>query len=306
MASAVISAVVPTQVIGFRASVQLRGQAVAKQQATWRPVSPGYFETAGIPMVEGRPLLDTDTARGPRITVANRAFLRAFSVEGHAVGATLTTSFGKEPLTIVGVVGDITPAGEADRPALYVPIAQAPIGGGNLLIRARHDPQSLIPDLTARLRAVAPALALDRVQRVAESLEAGRAVTRFATLLAATFAGLALLLSVIGVYGLVAGEVSARWRELAVRLALGASHGDTLWTVLRPCAAILAAGAGMGVLGALSAGPAIRSLLHGVPPGDPYTLAFAPALLGLVGMVAAVLAAARVLRADPAATLRNE
>jgi hypothetical protein len=87
---------------------------------------------------------------------------------------------------------------------------------------------------------------------------------------------------------------------------VGASHADTLWTVLRPCAAILGAGAAIGVLGTLSAGPALQSLLRGVPPVDPFTLAFAPAVLGLVGMVAAVLAAARVLRADPATTLRNQ
>jgi len=131
-------------------------------------------------------------------------------------------------------------------------------------------------------------------------------VIRFTTILAASFAGLALLLSAIGVYGLVAGEVSARWRELAVRLAVGASYGDTLWTVIRPCATILGGGSTIGVLGALSAGPALRSLLYGVAPADPYTLAFAPALLGLAGMTAAVLAATRVLRVDPASTLRSE
>jgi putative ABC transport system permease protein len=305
VASAAISGVLPTRVIGLRASIQRAGEAGAPQQATWRPVSPGYFETAGIPIVAGRPFVNTDTARAPRIAIVNRAFLRSLPIEGAAVGARITTSFGKEPLTIVGVAGDVTPAGEADRPAVYVTIDQFPIGGGNLLIRTQSDPRAIIPELTARLRSMAPELAMDRVHRVAESLEAGRAVIRFTTLLAATFAGLALLLSAIGVYGLVAGEVSARWRELAVRLAVGASHGDTLWTVIRPCAAILGGGAAIGVLGVLSAGPALQSLLHGVPPADPYTLAFAPALLGLVGMVAAVLAAARVLRADPAATLRH-
>jgi ABC-type antimicrobial peptide transport system permease subunit len=110
----------------------------------------------------------------------------------------------------------------------------------------------------------------------------------------------------IGVYGLAAGEVSARWREIAIRLALGASNRDAFWTVIRPCAAILAAGASMGVLAALSVGPALESQLHGIGPVDAPTLIFAPALLGIVGMVAAILAAARVLRADPAATLRSE
>ncbi len=267
---------------------------------------PAYFETAGIPIVAGRALSATDTARAPRIAVVNRALLRSLPMEGSGLGARIMATFAKAPLTIVGVVGDVTPAGEADRPAVYVPIDQAPIGGGYLLVRTQGDPRAIVPVLAARLRRVAPGIAMDRVQRLAESLEAGRAVIRFTTLLSAAFAVLALLLSVIGVYGLVAGEVSARWRELAVRLAVGATHGDTLWTVIRPCAAIVGAGAAIGVLGALSAGPALQSLLQGVPPGDPYTLAFAAAVLVLAGMVAAVLAAARVLRADPAATLRNQ
>lgn len=289
---------------GFRAGVKRAGEAGDPQQTTWRPIGPGYFETAGIPMVAGRSFARTDTARSTRVAIVNRALLRAFP--NIAVGERLMTDLGKELLTIVGVAGDITPAGEPDRPAFYVAVAQYPIGGGSLLIRTHSDPRASIPGLIARLRSLLPGLGADRVHRVAESLEAGRAVIRFTTILAASFAGLALLLSSIGVYGLVAGEVSARSRELAVRLAVGASHGDALWTVIRRCAAILGGGSAIGVLGALRAGPALQSLLHGVTPADPYTLALAPALLGLAGMMAAVLAAARVLRADPASTLRCE
>jgi predicted permease len=302
--SAAISQGLPTRVRGFRAAIQRAGEASASQHMTWRPVGPGYFETASIPIVAGRSFTRGDTAHSVRVAIVNRAFLRALPMI--AVGERLTTDLGKELLTIVGVAGDVTPAGEPDLPAFYVSVAQYPIGGGSLLIRTRSDPRASIPGLIDRLRGLLPGLATDHVHRVAESLEAGRAVIRFTTLLAATFAGLALLLSAIGVYGLVAGEVSARWRELAVRLAVGASHGDVLWTVLRPCAVILGAGSAIGLLGALSAGPALQSLLHGVTPADPYTLAFAPALLALAGMTAAVLAAGRVLWADPAATLRSE
>jgi predicted lysophospholipase L1 biosynthesis ABC-type transport system permease subunit len=206
----------------------------------------------------------------------------------------------------VGVVGDITPAGEADRPALYVPIDQMSIGSGYVIVRAQADPRSILPALASRLRSAAPSLALDRIHRVADVLESSRAVTRFSAQVAATFAGLALLLSMIGVYGLTASDVSARWRELAVRLALGASQRNALWTVLRPCATVLAIGSALGLVGALSVGPALASLLHGVRPADLPTLAVAPILLGALGLMAAALAATRVLRADPAATLRSE
>jgi len=175
-----------------------------------------------------------------------------------------------------------------------------------LIVRAQGDPRSILPALASRLRGAAPSLALDRVHRVADALESSRAVTRFSAQVAATFAALALLLSMIGVYGLTASEVSARWRELAVRLALGATRRDTLWTVVRPCAMVLAAGTALGLAGAVSVGPALASLLHGVRPADLPTLAVAPLLLAALGLVSALLAATRVLRADPAATLRSE
>jgi ABC-type antimicrobial peptide transport system permease subunit len=185
---------------------------------------------------------------------------------------------------------------------------QFPLGDGNryLLVSAYNDPRSTVPSLTSRLRAVAPNLALDRVRRVAETLEEGRSPTRFNTQLAATFAGLALLLSMIGVYGLTAAEVSARWRELAIRLAMGATQRTALWLAIRPCAVILVVGAAIGVLGALSIGPGLTSLLHGVTPDDPSTLMAVPIVLCAMGILAAFLAAVRVLRADPAEILRGD
>jgi len=128
------------------------------------------------------------------------------------------------------------------------------MAGGSLLVRTDDDLQSVVPAPRARLRAVAPALALDRITRVAETLEAARAVTRFNTQLASAFAALALLLSAIGVYGLTAGEVAGRWRELAIRLALGASRREAAWAAIRPGAVALAVGVTIGIAAALGAG----------------------------------------------------
>ena len=297
----------PTQVIGLRAPVQVLGEADAvSSPATLRPISPGYFETAGIPVVSGRAFTAADTEQAPRVAIVNATFVRELLGGRAAVGVRLMRPSIDAPTSIVGVVGDVTPAGEPDRPALYVPVEQVSIGGGYLLVRTDGDPRAMLPALTSRLRTAAPNLAMDRVRRVADTLEAQRAVTRFATQVAATFAGLALLLSIIGVYGLTASDVVARWRELAIRLALGASHRRTLWTVVRPCAVVLVIGAAIGVLGALLAGPALASLLHGVGPSDVWALGLAPMLLGTIGALAAVLAAWRVLHADPATTLRSE
>lgn len=301
-----VSMRLPTQVIGLRASVRMLGERELDLPATWRPVSPGYFDTVGIPVTAGRRFASTDTQLTPRVAIVNTTFVRDLLGGRQPLGSRLTTSLYDDSMSIVGVVGDVMPAGEADRPALYVPIDQFPIGGGYLIVRSQGDPRSILPALTSRLRNAAPSLAVDRLRRVAEELEESRAVTRFSTQVAATFAGLALALSMIGVYGLTAGDVSARWRELAVRLALGASGRETLWTVIRPCAAILGAGAALGILGAVSVGPGLASLLRGVGPTDVPTLVVAPVLLGAMGILAAMLAARRVLRADPAETLRSE
>ena len=306
VASAAWALRLPTQIPGLRTTVNVIGEAPLETPATLRLVSAGYFDTVGIPITAGRRFGSHDTQQAPRVAIVNAAFVRDLLGGRSPLDVRMTSSLIDDPIIVVGVAGDTTPAGEADRPALYVPLDQLSTASGYLIIRAQGDPRSIVPALTRRLRTVAPALAADRVSRVAESLEASRAVVRFSTQVAAMFAGLALLLSLIAVYGLTAGDVSARWRELAVRLALGASRGETLWTVIRPCAALLAAGSVLGIVGAASAGPALASLLRGVDPADAPTLIGAPLLLGAVGLIAALLAARRVLRADPATILRSE
>jgi putative ABC transport system permease protein len=301
-----VSMRLPTQLTGLRAPVQIVGGAKLDSPATLRPVSQGYFESVGIPVTAGRGFLNTDSQRAPRVAIVNASFVRELLGGRPALDLRVTTPFSNEPVSIVGIAGDVTPAGESDRPAFYVPTDQLAIGSGYLIVRAKGDPLSIVPALTGRLRAAAPSLPADRVHRVAAGLEESRAVTRFSTQVAALFAALALLLSMIGVYGLTAGEVSARWRELAVRQALGASRRDALGTVVRPCAAILAGGAALGVIGALSVGPGLASLLHGVSSADGPTLLMVPVVLGAIGIGAALLAARRVVGVDPAETLRSE
>ena len=234
--SASVSMRLPTQLTGLRALVGVVGEESLNTPAVLRPVTPRYFETIDVPVMEGRPFAATDGPRAPRVAIVNAAFVRDVLNGRAALATRVTTPLIDGPMAVVGVVGDVTPAGEPDRPALYVPVDQIAIGAGYLVVRTDGDPRSTMAALTARLRAVAPSLALDRTRRVAEALEQSRGVTRFAMQLANLFAALAVVLAMIGIYGLTAGEVTARWRELAVRLALGASRRDAFWTVLRPCA----------------------------------------------------------------------
>ena len=308
--SATVALMLPTRIAGLRATVRVEGPAGPYRNtpaaATLRLVTPRYFATVGLQLTSGRDFTALDTRTAPRVAIVNAAFIRDVLGGREALGARLTTDIVEGRFAVVGAVANVTPAGESDRPALYVSVDQIAVAGGSLLVRTDGDLQSVVPALRARLRAVAPALALDRITRVAETLEAGRAVTRFNTQLASAFAALALLLSAIGVYGLTAGEVAGRWPELAIRLALGASRREAAWAVIRPGAVALAVGVTIGIAAALGAGRTMTALLHGVHPADPPTFVAVPVLLVVVGLVAASLAAARVLRADPAATLRRE
>jgi hypothetical protein len=269
-------------------------------------VTPGYFDTARIPLVAGRDFAAIDRRDSPAVAIVNAAFARETFDRKSALGARVTTTLVKRPLSIVGIVGDVTPGGERDLPAVYVPVEQVPLGGGFLVVRTGREPERVIPMLRDRLRATAPALALDRIQIVSESLESGRFVTRFTTRLTSAFAFLALMLAATAVYALTAGEVIRRWRELGIRLALGATRRQALWTVLRPGALALAIGLAVGAGAALGSGRWIGVLLRGIGPADPATLLAVPILLTAVGALAALLASVRVLREDPAAALRRD
>jgi putative ABC transport system permease protein len=305
--SAAVALRQPHQLAGIRIGVGVVG--VTTEESTTvvlRPVSTRYFETIGTALTTGRDFTSSDRETAPPVAIVNGAFVRTVLHGRRALGMRLKTSLVDGELTIVGEVPDMTPAGEADRPALYVAAEQMAFGGGALLVRTDVAPPLVLPALTARLRATASQLALDRIHEVADDLEAGRAITRFNTELAGAFAALALLLSAIGVYGLTAGEVAGRWRELAVRLALGASSREALWTAMRPSINAVGAGIGLGLGGAVAAARAMSSLLHGVSPADPATLVVVPTLLAMIGLVAASLAAAQVVRTEPAATLRGD
>jgi hypothetical protein len=271
-----------------------------------RPVTTGFFETVELPLREGRGFGDGDAGGSPDVAVANAAFVRQLLGGGPALGRRLRIDLESDPVTIVGVAADLTPGGAPDQPALYRPTGQFPVPGGSLLVRTDGNPSAILAPLTARLRDALPGAAFDRVRNVADLVAAGRAVTRFNALLAGAFAIMALTLAAIGIYGLTAGEVSARRSELGVRLALGATRRNAVWTAIRPAARALAGGGLLGVAGTLAVAKWMGSLLQGVSPADPPTLLAVTLLLGLVGSVATLLAIMPVLRGNLLAALRQE
>jgi len=281
-------------------------QTSARAVATLRPVTPHYFETTGIRITRGRGLNADDRQGAPLVGLVNTAFVRDILGSRPPLGIRLRTEIADTPISIVGVTGDVTPTGQPDRPALYVALDQIAVAGGSLLVRTAGAPEAVLPLILARVHEAAPALALDRVQTFDAIVGATRAVTRFNAQLASGFAAIALLLAAIGVYGLTAGEVAGRWRELAVRMALGASRRRAFWSVCAPAAFALAAGLIAAVALVPALGGPFGTLLRGTSPLDAAALAGVPLMLGVVGLTAAALAARRVLRADPAAALRGE
>jgi predicted permease len=300
--SAAVAFRLPTDVGGLRVSTRIEGQP--SLPAVLRLVTPGYFDTVGIRVLEGRALSPADTRQRPRVAVINRAYARALLNGVAPVDQTLTTDLVGGGIAIVGVVSDVTPAGAADGPALYVSFDQFAINAGSLLVRVAGDPAAVIPSLVVRLRAAAPGLPFDRIQTLDDALAAGRAVARFSTLVASSFGLLAIALAVIGIYGLSAIEVSSRRQEAGVRLALGATRGELLWSLMAPTARTLLVAMTLGLVAAGATATAMRSVLEGVRPLDPIAFVVLPMLLGLMSVVAALVAGWPLLRMDPAAALR--
>jgi putative ABC transport system permease protein len=298
----------PNQLTYLRVPVEVVGGPTGNTAAiTLRPVTPGYFDTVEIPLLAGRNFGPEDRQTAPRVAIVNTAFVREVLQGASAIGTRLRTSMFDGEFAIVGEVANVTPAGEADRSALYVSIGQLHIGGGgSLLVRTTDAPQAVVPALVSRLRSVTPSVAFDRVDEVAELLALGRAATRFNMQLASAFAMLALLLAAVGVYGLTAGEVISRWRELGVRLALGATRRQALWTVMRSSTTALSVGIVAGLIIACIVARGMKSLLLGVEPTDGVVLVSAPMLFVIIGLAASALASLRVIKADPATILRVE
>ena len=285
--------------------------AAQKQQAVEDSVSPETFRTLGIPLRRGRTFDERDHAGAPRVMVVSEGFARKFLPTGEVVGRHLTVK-GKTPTDyeIVGVVGDVRRDGlNADAPAsAYFCYLQRPSYYAALYVRAAGglDPESLaepVKDAIWRVDADQP---IGKVQTLEQAASGSVGYVRLYTALFAVFAGLTLGLAALGIYGTVAYSVGLRTREIGIRLALGAQKGDVLRLVLRQGVWLVTLGLVLGIGTALSLAHLMKSLLYGIQPTDPATLAFVAVLLGGVSLLASWLPARRAARIDPLRALREE
>jgi predicted permease len=279
-------------------------------------VSADYFRTLGVPVVEGRAFAATDRADAPRVGIVNETMARRAWPDGGALGARVTLDDGvEEPLEVVGVVADVRHHGpaRAPEPELYVPHAQAPPiawrwqeGGMSLLVRADAAPAAVLPRARAAVAAVDRELPVFGLTTLEQVVDDSVASTRALMRLLVAFAGLALILAAVGVYGVVSYGVAQRTRELGIRVALGAAASSVRRLVLGRGMAVAGLGIALGTAASVVLARTLRASLYGVGPTDPATLAGVAAILAAVSAAACWLPARRAARLDPVVALKTE
>ena len=277
-----------------------------KMSAQYLTATPSYFRAAGIPLRRGRLFTDQDVPGSPAVILINDTMARRFWPNEDPIGQRIRR--GKRVLTIVGMVGDVRHNGpdKDTGPQFYLPHAQQPSGTMYLAVRAAAEPLKLAAAVRLEIRGMEREALVTRVQTMERSLSDSVAGPRVLTVLLGSFAGFALVLAALGLYGVIAYSVSQRTHELGVRIALGAGRGDVLKLVLGEALALALAGITIGMAGAFAATRLLSSLLYRVAARDPSVFATVPVLLALVVLVASYIPARRAAAVEPLAALRCE
>jgi putative ABC transport system permease protein len=276
--------------------------------------TPDYIRTAGIPLLKGRFFTERDDDKAPLVLVVNKAFADKYFPGEDVIGKRLMPGASgpgqKDDLMreIVGVVGsaklfalDIEP-----KPIYYFPYKQLAWMPPVVMLRTAVPPRTLESALRGQMAALDPLVPVFQVRTMDELLSTQVAEPRFHTLLLGCFAGIALLLTMVGLYGVVAYSVTRRTREIGVRIAFGAARSTVLFMVIKQALVLVLIGLVLGLAGALAGGMLLRSMLYGVTPLDPAVLATACCLIGLTGVLAAYLPARRATKIEPMVALRYE
>ena len=272
----------------------------------WFNVGATYFDTLGVRLLRGRRFAAADTANAPAVALINDTLARRFFAGEDPVGQRLTVQ--NHAAEVIGVVADVRPLrpDEPTLPQLYWPNDQYRRGAAYILVRTAPGATGVEKAIRARVASVNPGIQLSSFVTIDERLSRNLVSPRFNLALIASFALVAVLLALVGVYGVIAYSVASRTRELGVRVALGATPRRLMSSVMSAGARLVGIGIALGVAGALAVGRLISSLLYGLPPTDPPTLASAIALFALVAAAACWLPARRASRVDPIAALRAE
>jgi putative ABC transport system permease protein len=313
---------------GWTQMLVIPGHPVTRIQdvpaAQFGVVDQHFLRTLGIPLIRGRDFAESDAATSPPVALISEEFKRRYFATEDPIGRKI--HIGPPPLpqiapeenitddvdvTIIGVIGDFKNAGLAlaPQPQITVLYSQHPLVNGgfkDILIRTAWEPHLVESEVRGQLHALDADMPLAEAQTIDELVERQTGGQRFTTDLLASFAVAGLALAIVGIYGVISFLVAQRNQELAVRMALGASHANVLWLVLKQGLRMAAIGAIIGLCAAFAAQKFTSGLLFGISPVDPLTFAAAPIFLLAVAAIACAIPGARVLRIDPTQALRQD
>jgi putative ABC transport system permease protein len=310
--AAATSSIVPLGGGNTSTEVRLVGSGADPAKATgadWRLVSPGYFRALGI-RLRGREFVDTDTAKSQPVTILSEAAARVYFPNEDALGKTIILgSFGRDPMTIIGIAGDVRNLSIDTDPGPTVYGSARVFTGWNpmfLAVRSAGDPAALAAATRGAVRSIDPTVPAYDVRTAEELIARSLGSRRFNMYLLGCFAAIAMLLACVGLFGVMAYIVSQRTRDIGIRLALGAAPANVLRLVLGQGLMLTATGIVLGILGGLAITGTMRSLLYSIQPRDVVTFVSVPLLLLSVAVLACYVPARRAMRVDPLTALRSE
>jgi putative ABC transport system permease protein len=296
-------------------SFAIEGRPVPKSEqpgTQFRSIGLEYFRTMRIPLIAGRTFTAADTRTSAPVVIINQTLARKFFPNENPIGKRIkpgVSDTGDSVMReIVGVVGDVRHRRlwRAPDPESYVPYDQVAVGGMTMVVRAAADPQALMPVIRNEVKRADAELPLYNVRTLEEYVSGSVAQRRFTALLLGIFAGVALLLAAVGLYGVMSYGVAQRTHEIGVRVALGAESGDVLRLVIGQGLRLTLLGVVLGWLGALGVSRFLSGLLYGIAGDDPVTFAGVAAVFVAVALVACYVPARRAMRVDPLVALRYE
>jgi putative ABC transport system permease protein len=284
---------------------------VRSPQAIFTVNTPGYFATLGVPILEGRDFTDGDTNMAPLVTIVNEALARQSFPRGDAIGHRIQSGYDRPDfMTIVGIVGNMRSSSPAapPTPQIFMPFQQHPLGSTSLSLvmrTASPDPLTLSQTVSQKVRALNGDVPV-RMSTMDATIERARSTSRFQAMLLGLFAGVALILAMAGVYGIVSFSVSQRTSELGLRMALGAQRREIVALTLASGLRLTLLGVAIGWLASLGLARLVASMLFATSQRDPVIFAAVPAILVAVAALASMAPAIRAARVDPVVALRTE
>jgi predicted permease len=306
----------PLTGINDQGSFRIEGRPKPPEGMDWawpnRPkVSPRYFEAMGITLLRGRSFTSQDREGAPEVAIVSDVAARRYWPGGDPMGKRVSVNRRSgQPVwrEIVGVVKGVSHFGlDVDRrPEIYVPYLQVPSFVMILAVRTRGEPAELAAAIRREVATVDPDQAVFNMQTMEQLVSDSKSRRRFQTILSTVFATLAVILAAVGVYGVMAYAVSQQTREIGIRIALGAAHGDVLRIVLGQGFVLVLLGAGAGIAGALALTRLLSGFLYGIAATDPLTFLGASTVLAAIALMACYIPARRATKIDPMVALRYE